>query len=191
MTLIPDDRVKETPLFRAFAMDFEYYRAKYDEHKENAEKLAKELEELKASRKQFIAELQDEEQARRKAMEAEMKRLEADLTRIRGNRDQLHQQLELRNSKDEVEFQQIQQIRLLANERKDRIEALESELRRCKMEMAANGGQPLLVEFFASQKDTGYGEHLEEKIRLLEEQLDLCKAEKGMDITQEEVYSSI
>ena len=170
-------------------MDLEFYRAKYDEFKEASEKLAKEIEELRASRKQFVEEIQEEEQARRKTLEGEMKKLEADLTRIRGNRDHLQQQLELRNSKDEVEFQQIQAIRQLANDRKDRIEALESEVRRFKMEIAANGGRDLLAEFFEGKPDLDYVAHLEGKIKNMEEQLDLLKSEHGMDLSQEEVCS--
>jgi E3 ubiquitin-protein ligase BRE1 len=59
-----------------------------------------------------------EERRRREVMEAELRRLESDLTRVRGNRDHLQQQLELRCSKDNAELSQHQEMRRIANTRK-------------------------------------------------------------------------
>lgn len=165
MKVIPEHRLKEAPFVRELRQDHDYYHKKYEEYKALFEVHTKEIEELKASRRIYREQILTEEVSRRKVLETELKKLEGDLTRIRGHRDQISQNLDLRNAKDEVEFQQIPQIRILANERKDRIKCLESEVLRIKMEAAANNGYGLLVGYIGENVSGNYIKDLESRLR--------------------------
>jgi 1,4-alpha-glucan branching enzyme len=134
--------------------------------------------------------IQNEEAARRKVMQSEMKKLQTDLNRIRANRDQLQQQLDRRTAKDDSEFIQNQEIRVIANTRKviyrkkkrilylfpysemdvmfscqERVASLLLENRRLKMKIAADNGDKEAVDFYSVNEELSLVESLREKLQ--------------------------
>ncbi|KAJ3194371.1 E3 ubiquitin-protein ligase bre1 [Irineochytrium annulatum] len=112
---IPDDKIKETAIYQNLEAEFFYHQNENMVLKIRLEKTTAELEDLTLERRKFMETLAAEEEARRKTVEQELRKLEADLTRVRGNRDNLQHNLELRSSKDDVDLKHSQEIRGLAN----------------------------------------------------------------------------
>jgi hypothetical protein len=98
-----------------------------------------------------------DEDARRKPVEEEMKKVHADLLRVRANRDNFQKKLEVFLAQEAKEKAHIKQMETLNISRAERIKTLESELQRLKVCMAGNSGELGLVEFFKhSENDNPY-----------------------------------
>ncbi|KAI9352532.1 hypothetical protein DFJ73DRAFT_349021 [Zopfochytrium polystomum] len=117
-TTLQDDKIRESSLFKNVEAELEYHRTENQLLKNRLDKVFVEFEEMQADRRKFVEQLEAEEVGRRKVLEAEIKKLSDDLTRVRGNRDSLQHTLDLRSSKDEAEIVQNEQIRMIANTRK-------------------------------------------------------------------------
>ncbi|KAJ3087687.1 E3 ubiquitin-protein ligase bre1 [Quaeritorhiza haematococci] len=176
ISIIPDERIRETPLYKNMEAEFQFHRQENEILRARLERMGAEIEELQATRRKFIETVESEESSRRKVLETEMRKLESDLVRLRGARDSLQQSLDLRCSRDDVEIEHNQQIRILANARKDRITCLEADLTRLKMELAASGvaaiggensntGFRALLEFFGENPQGNPFEDLRAKLR--------------------------
>ncbi|KAJ3206515.1 E3 ubiquitin-protein ligase bre1, partial [Clydaea vesicula] len=84
---------------------------------------------------------------------------------LRTSRDEAVNQLQLEQSKLQVEFDQINELRILANSRKDRIKALESECRRMKLACAQECSDKELIQFFLEKGvDASIYENLKSKL---------------------------
>lgn len=115
---LTEEKIRESHLYRNLKEEYKHHVTENEILKGRLEKLTEELENLRSERRQYSEGVEAEEANRRKTLETEIRKLESDLTRIRGNRDHLQQSLELRCVKDEVELEQMQEIRVLANTRK-------------------------------------------------------------------------
>ncbi|CAA7261702.1 unnamed protein product [Cyclocybe aegerita] len=73
---------------------------------------------------------------------------DADNTRLREQRDQQHAELVERRHKDQVKFASLQEYKSLCESNMERIDILQSELSRCKAQLAANAGDEDLMAFF-------------------------------------------
>ncbi|KNC97517.1 uncharacterized protein SPPG_09429 [Spizellomyces punctatus DAOM BR117] len=169
--IFSDDRIRDSPIYKNLEEEYKYHVNENEIIKTRLEKLSREVEELRSERRKFTEELENEESSRRKVLETEMRKLEGDLTRIRGNRDHLQHALDLRCSKDEVEIVQMQEIRVIANTRKDRIVCLEADLQRLKMQIAADMGDQALLRFFEEATDGNPLEDLRQKLRAAENKI--------------------
>ncbi|KAJ1567827.1 hypothetical protein HK405_004632, partial [Cladochytrium tenue] len=163
-TSLPDDRVRESSLFRSAEGEIEVLRVENQLLKNRLDKVLVEYEELQSERRKFVEQLESEELSRRKVLENEIRKLSDDLTRVRANRDNLQHSLELRSSKDEAEIVQNEEIRMIANTRKDRITALESTIQRLKLKSAASMSESFLLEFFNENPEGNPLKHLKEKL---------------------------
>ncbi|KAI9102032.1 hypothetical protein DFS34DRAFT_647815 [Phlyctochytrium arcticum] len=145
---ITDERVRDSPLYKNLDEEYRYCMKENELIKTRLETMSKQVEQLEGSRRQFAEQIELEEGTRRKNLESELRKVENDLQRVRNNRDTLQQTLDMRCSKDEVELQQLQEIRVIANARKDRITCLEADLCRLKALIAAKSGDRALMEYF-------------------------------------------
>ncbi|KAI8921616.1 hypothetical protein BC831DRAFT_76260 [Entophlyctis helioformis] len=128
------------------------------------ERVLLENQSLHGDRRSFIEQVRIAEAKERKSLEAELRKLEVDLQRLRSARDALQKSLEERMSRDEVEMRHVQEMRQLAQTRKDRMMTLEADLQRLKMCVAANMGETSLIEFFDEAPDTSPYKVLRERL---------------------------
>jgi E3 ubiquitin-protein ligase BRE1 len=140
------------------------YKAEIESIKSHLDRALKETEEMRASIRKTRETIEAEEVGRRKVLETEMRRLEADLNRIRGSRDQMQQALELRTSKDQAEAIQNHEIRVIANTRKDRIVVLETEIQRLRMKLAAENGDRTGFDLHNEFSDEGLITELRQRL---------------------------
>lgn len=74
---------------------------------------------------------------------------------MRGARDSALASLALERQKTALEYSQIQELRQLANSRRDRIKSLESEVERFKVAIAEGKGYSQLLSFFGRVEEDG------------------------------------
>ncbi|KAJ3052178.1 E3 ubiquitin-protein ligase bre1 [Rhizophlyctis rosea] len=142
--------------------EYEYAKTLNVGIREDNDKLKQEVEVLKKERQQFKDQMEEEEKARRKEVDDKIRSMTDDMARLRGRRESLQQQLDLRKSKDDQELLMITETRDIANNRKDRIISLEATLQRIRAGIAAGMGDRVLWEFFMDNRDNADRNPLEE-----------------------------
>ncbi|KAJ3343497.1 E3 ubiquitin-protein ligase bre1 [Gonapodya sp. JEL0774] len=165
LTVFADDRVFESPPYRAVQAQMNQLKSELERDKLALDKALKEVEELRSERRKGREQIESEEHAHRRVLESELRRLESDLVRLRGERDNALQTLALRVAKDNADIIQNHEIKVIANSRKDRIVALEAEVQRLRMSAAADAGDNSLFEL--CEKMTGDEEalkHLQDRL---------------------------
>jgi len=134
----------------------------------------KNLATFETERRKFKEQLAAEERARSKVQKEHIEKQESDIARMRQARDTALAHVSLEQSKVAQEFGQIQQLRLIANSRKDRIKALESEVERFKIAIAEGSGDNALLAYFGENVEEGEDEignpytELRERLRSME-----------------------
>ncbi|KAI9596687.1 hypothetical protein BDF19DRAFT_21918 [Syncephalis fuscata] len=179
LSYLPDERIIETPLFQRLQDNCNYYRDDVERQRASVESAQTEIEELRTNRRQYMEQVQTEERKRREVLESELRRLENDLTRVRGNRDHLQQQLELRCSKDNTELVQHQEIRVIANTRKDQITTLTTEIQRLKMKIAADAGDREAFDYYSVNEELSLVDQLRKQVKTMEEQVKTLQDENS------------
>jgi hypothetical protein len=98
---------------------------------------------------------QAEDRIRAKHYKEQLEKQEQDLIRIRRMRDEYQSQLNQLQSKQNIELNHINELKIMANNRKDRINALELRIERFKLSIAAGNGDRELVQFFLENSPLG------------------------------------
>lgn len=90
---------------------------------------------------------------------------DADATRLRQTREDVRAELLEVKARDDIKVQQIEEIRTLANSRMDMVEALQSEVRRCRMALAAARGDQEAVAAYAASGEEDVVQKLQERLK--------------------------
>ncbi|KAF9188907.1 hypothetical protein BGZ51_000245 [Haplosporangium sp. Z 767] len=135
---LSDEKIQDSQYAKALLMQLQSLRHDMDFHRSEVHRLRSELEDLHVTRRKFVDTLENEEKNRRATLEAELKKLESDISRVRDSRDRFQQMYENRCNKDDYEMQQNQEIRKIANTRKDRITSLTADIQRLQTMLVAN-----------------------------------------------------
>ncbi|KAI8605376.1 hypothetical protein EDD21DRAFT_146517 [Dissophora ornata] len=169
---IPDERVQDSQYVKSLLSQMQYARNDAEHYRNEVVKLKADLEELHLCRRKFMENLETEEKGRRAALEGELKKLENDISRLRDNRDRFQQMYEARCTKDDYEMQQNQEIRKIANTRKDRITTLATDIQRLQIMLAANTGDKDAFAFYLNgPTDKSFLDDLRNKLKSSEEQI--------------------
>lgn len=90
---------------------------------------------------------------------------EADLTRIRSQREEFRAELTEVRAKDSERSKASEMLKVLAASREERIAAFSSEVRRMKMELAAREGDVTTMELYASKDEAGIVKELQGRLK--------------------------
>ncbi|KAF9101661.1 hypothetical protein BGX29_005396 [Mortierella sp. GBA35] len=135
---ISEEKIQDSQHVKALLVQMQSVRHEAEFYRGEVVRLRSDLDDLHSSRRKFVDTLESEEKNRRAALEAELKKLENDISRVRDSRDRFQQMYENRCTKDDYEMQQNQEIRKIANTRKDRITSLTTDIQRLQTMLAAN-----------------------------------------------------
>ncbi|KAF9432274.1 E3 ubiquitin-protein ligase bre1 [Entomortierella beljakovae] len=175
---IPDEKIQDTQQVKTLLSQIQFARNDADHYRIETGKLKGELEELYLGRRKFMEDLETEEKSRRAALEGELKKLEGDISQLRDSRDRFQQMYEARCTKDDYEMQQNQEIRKIANTRKDRITTLATDIQRLQIMLAANTGDKEAFMFYLNgSTDKSYLDDLRNKIKGSEDRIKALNAE--------------
>ncbi|KAG0221631.1 E3 ubiquitin-protein ligase bre1 [Mortierella sp. GBA43] len=176
---IPDEKLQDTQYVKTLLAQMQYARNDAEHYRNETSKLKKDLEELYLGRRQFMEGLETEEKSRRVSLENELKKYESEISRLRDSRDRFQQMYEARCTKDDYEMQQNQEIRKIANTRKDRITTLATDIQRLQIMLAANTGDKDAFAFYiaGSSIEKSFLDDLRNKQSSSEEQIKVLRHE--------------
>ncbi|KAL0081321.1 hypothetical protein F4703DRAFT_1866227 [Phycomyces blakesleeanus] len=145
--VLPETRIYKDPLCRQALQTYDYQRDKNDHLTNVCQKLQKELEDSQSTRRQFLEELDTKQTGHIKGLEEQLRKLDGDLTRIRGHRDALQSNLEERKANTEFGRDSISELRVIGDVRKEQVFSLGVELSRLRLKGAAKSGSHDLYKF--------------------------------------------
>jgi E3 ubiquitin-protein ligase BRE1 len=144
------------------------------------------IRDLQSSRTQFEEETRASAQQMNQELKVVLAKRDADLTRLRDQRELLHAELNELRSRENIKYQSSRELKALAESRAERITQLESEVRRHKAKLAAHAGNEDIMKHFWEGKvdDLQYVDGLRRK--LMETESKLAALQQSMSAMQEE-----
>ncbi|KAG1776925.1 BRE1 E3 ubiquitin ligase-domain-containing protein [Suillus placidus] len=144
------------------------------------------IRDLQSSRTQFEEETRASAQQMNQELKAVLAKRDADLTRLRDQRELLHAELNELRSRENIKYQSSRELKALAESRAEKITQLESEVRRHKAKLAAHAGNEDLMKHFWEGKvdDLQYVDGLRRK--LIETEAKLAALQQSMSTIREE-----
>ncbi|KAG0846405.1 hypothetical protein G6F26_002000 [Rhizopus arrhizus] len=170
LVCVPESRIYKAPLCRQLFQSRTYQKDKCNHLSDICHDLQISVEDLSSNRRRFIRDLDYEQVSHFKEMEDQLKKLDLDLTRIRGQRDALQMNLEEGKASTEIGRLSIVELKTIADARKERVNYLETELLRLQKKMAANTGISGYYEIVSNGKEPSLLP-LENELKLMEEKV--------------------
>ncbi|KAI8849121.1 hypothetical protein BC829DRAFT_198959 [Chytridium lagenaria] len=170
-TGITEDRIRESPLYQNLEAEFQYHRNENMCLKNRIDKLLIEYEELVSDRRKISEGFNEELGNAKNSFQDQINMLQADLNRVRENRNGLQSMLELRRAKDEADIVHNQEIRMIANSRKDRITFLERRLEILKDKAASEMPGTFWIRFFNEKPDGNPFEELRKDLKAAQDRV--------------------
>ncbi|OAD05532.1 hypothetical protein MUCCIDRAFT_80617 [Mucor lusitanicus CBS 277.49] len=173
---VPESRIYKAPICRQLSQSRAYNKDKCNRLSDICHDLQNALEDLQANRRRLIKELDSEQVNHSRKLQEELRKLDEDLTRIRGQRDALQMTLEERKAATEAGRASIAELKVIADTRKERVNYLETEVLRLQKKMAARTG---VKEYYDLLMNSDGREPLllplQNELKALEEQVQAAK----------------
>ncbi|KAK4519058.1 uncharacterized protein ATC70_009286 [Mucor velutinosus] len=173
---VPESRIYKAPICRQLSQSRAYNKDKCNRLSDICHDLQNALEDLQANRRRLIKELDSEQANHSQKLQEELRKLDEDLTRIRGQRDALQMTLEERKAATEAGRASIAELKVIADTRKERVNYLETEVLRLQKKMAARTG---VKEYYDLLMNSDGREPLllplQNELKALEEQVQAAK----------------
>lgn len=185
---VPESRIYRAPICRQLSQSRAYHKDKCNRLSDMCHDLSSSLDDLSNNRRRLIRELDGEQVSHFKDLEDQLRKLDVDLTRIRGQRDALQMSLEERKAATESGRASIGELKVIADTRTERVTYLESEVLRLQRKMAARTGNKEFYELLMNSD--GQDELLKplvEQLKELEDQVEEAKARICQDVPKETV----
>lgn len=164
---IPRERILRTPLYSEIFAQYETHRAENERLSSINERIELENVELREQRKDFETQAAAEANKLLDDLRNAVRTQEADVARMRVQRDDAQAELSERKAKDTVKSTQIDEIKALIVVKDLRIEALRLEIRRLQSSWAAHNGDRVLLERLKSGLTRDDAEQMESDISLI------------------------
>jgi E3 ubiquitin-protein ligase BRE1 len=149
-----EDRLAETEYVKTLKLSIEHYRDRCYHLEQRRIDIERDMDKMSATRQQLVEQVKSEKIAQGITMEAEMRRLEGDLNRIRGQRDHFQLLVEEQKIKEGREKESQEKIISFANQGKLRVASLEARISKLKTEQEMAGPFAKEANTFNSLKDS-------------------------------------
>ncbi|CDO75357.1 hypothetical protein BN946_scf184966.g25 [Trametes cinnabarina] len=165
LATLPADVVRESAHYKVLLEKASRSEFVVMEVKAELSKLKAELHQVQLTRQQDQDAYRSGSESTIQDLKAMLSKRDADIVRLRDQRDQYHAELHERKAKDAVKMNSIAEMKTLAEARAERIAVLESETRRLKTRLAADSGDEDLVAFLWSNStdSSSYVEELKRR----------------------------
>ncbi|GAK63151.1 BRE1-domain-containing protein [Moesziomyces antarcticus] len=138
---LPEDVLVRSALYRELETAYQHAQQDLQGVRDSMHTLETEANALREERAAFQQTVEAEASARTDELEKMVKAKEADVTRLRSQRDELNAELTERRSREQVKFTQIEEMKALLNSKEERLTLLTSQVRRLRMSVSAFRGQ--------------------------------------------------
>jgi E3 ubiquitin-protein ligase BRE1 len=185
---VPESRIYKAPICRQLSQSRMYHKDRCNRLSDICHDLQSNVDDMAASRRRLTKELDSEQVNHFKTLEEQLRKLDMDLTRIRGQRDALLMNLEERKASSEIGRASIAELKIIADTRKERVNYLETEVLRLQKKMAARTG---VKEYYELLLNSDGREALllplQNELKQLEDQLEQTKARMYQVIPKEDL----
>ncbi|KAL0078591.1 hypothetical protein J3Q64DRAFT_1839560 [Phycomyces blakesleeanus] len=132
LSMIDEERLMETEYYKNLQLSTEHYRARIYHLEQMRTQMERELDAISLERRQLVDQVKSEKLSQSMAMEAEMRRLENDLSRIRSQRDHFQMLLNEQGTKEVREREINEHVMTTAEREKQRIIAIQKQISEAK-----------------------------------------------------------
>lgn len=136
---LSEEQLLETEYIKTLKLSIDHYRSRCHDLEQRRVDLERDLDKMSAARKQLIDQVKTEKISQNMTMESEIRRMEGDLNRIRGQRDSFQSLVDEQKMKENREKESQEKIMSFATQGKTRISSLESRIDRLKNEQEMAG----------------------------------------------------
>lgn len=171
---IPDDRTRETPLYRDLHGHYTHAQQELERYRGIYEALEAENVDLRERRVEFQTNAQIEASALADSLREQLKAKDADVVRLRSQRDDALGDVSEKKQRESVKFYQCDEMKQLVASKDLRIETLRSEVRRLQMALAASTEDKTRLEAVKA-RESGHGPD-EDELTLIESLTSRLKA---------------
>ncbi|KAI9837561.1 MAG: hypothetical protein M1819_007212 [Sarea resinae] len=174
LSRLSDDDYARTDLFKQLKSQHEDVIKRINHLEATNVQLREEAEKLQAERTAYRIQMENESQAAIGDVESRLARAESDLARIRNGRDELIVDITMRKAAQDQEKVTTEQVKELAEARDKRIDALESEVGRLRLQLGENdtvAGSASDIEGLSLEELRTKYQTLEKKYSLLSSEL--------------------
>ncbi|CDW99153.1 hypothetical protein [Sporisorium scitamineum] len=190
LTTLPEEVLLSSALYRELQASLWHAQHDLQTSREAMKTLETEATALREDRATFQQSVEAEASSRSEDLEKLVKAKEADVTRLRSQRDELNAELTERRSREQVKFTQIEEMKALLNSKEERLTLLSSQVRRLRMTVAAFQGQSVGVSaLIKADTEEGQFEQLsreaqeaQTRIAELERRLGAAPAPNGTEV---------
>lgn len=153
LTTLPEEVLLNSALYRELQTSLRHAQQDLQNTREAMQTLETEASAMREERGSFQQTVEAEASSRTEDLEKLVKAKEADVTRLRSQRDELNAELTERRSREQVKFTQIEEMKALLNSKEERLTLLTSQVRRLRMTVAAFHGQSAGVSASAADAE--------------------------------------
>ncbi|KAF7792349.1 hypothetical protein EIP86_003385 [Pleurotus ostreatoroseus] len=149
----PEPLIKETHFYQVLLAHASKLEHTISENKEEIMQLKAQVELLTCTRQVLEKNAQSDQEKAVQELQLWLTKRDNENLRLREQRDQLMAELNERKHREGVKLQSTGELKALLDSRSERIKALETELTRMKMRIAADGQDEELMKFFQHSHD--------------------------------------
>ncbi|TIB77546.1 hypothetical protein E3Q23_01315 [Wallemia mellicola] len=176
-----DEAILESGLYRDLQQQIGHFQSDADTAKIKYNKLQKEFEGIFTSRREFEDRLKADANSQLDAALQKLQVKEADINRLRGQREELNSELNVRRTKDSTKLQHIEQTQQLSESRLERIRCLNSEIQRLKGRIAAGYGNENVYRAImgdsVTEEDLNITIRLDTQLKTANEEIEALKSQ--------------
>lgn len=187
LAALPDERVAAHPLVHQLQAEMVFAQQEAERLRAEYAAVEAENEQLREFRTDFQHQTATQANTHSDELQKQLRARDADIVRLRGQRDELNAELLERRARDTIKFAQVDEIKALVAPKDERIEALKGEVHRLRMRVAALRGEERTVQALAESEPGSDAAHaLEAQLaRAAEENAALRAAADASDAHQE------
>ncbi|WFD36479.1 RING-type E3 ubiquitin transferase [Malassezia cuniculi] len=151
--VVPDERVASHPLYHELNIQAMHIQQELERLRGECEALQAENDALREFRTEFQRQTATQANTHAEELQKQLRQRDADVVRLRGQRDELNAELLERRSRENVRFDQVDELKGLVSTKDERVETLRSQVKRLRLELAAVRGEADVAAELAAEKE--------------------------------------
>ena len=151
LAVVPDERVAAHPLFHEVQVQAVHAQHELERVQGECAALQTENDALREFRAEFQRQTATQANTHAEELQKQLRQRDADIVRLRGQRDELNAELLERRSRESVRFAQLDEFKALVGTKDERVETLRSQMKLIRLELAAVRGEAEVVDALAER----------------------------------------
>ena len=134
---VPDDRIRHHPLYQAVHADMAYLHQELEHARTTLATCERENAEMREFRADFLHQTTTQANTHSEELQKQLRARDADIARLRGQRDELNAELLERRSRETVRFAHVDEAKSLLASKDERMAAMQAQVARLESELKA------------------------------------------------------